>query len=977
MLTLIPLSLLAQEPSFWNYTDEDGLSSLTIYDINQDSAGYLWLGTERGLLRFNGVNFQVFNPKSSRSTGFSRLCFDGEERLWFQNFSGQLFYLEGDSATAFKAFNGYGNDRFNVDRHGDVWISSANSKNILHFSRAKDSLFTYEMEIPGRFMDMLERDGDIWIGISSGVFRFSTISKQFEPITDPSADSSLPDNVYIYFGEDYFYTQDSRDRFYVFDYAGNLHYTKKCDDRVCSVLQVAEGRFLLGFQSGLKEWNCLPDGSTLSLREYPSFDRLWISDLFQDREKNIWVSTLSDGLFMIPEIDCETITKDNSTLPSNLVRAIISHRDKVYLNIRQAGMYTIDSADRIIALDSNERYNRGVYLMMNEHGLIYDGGLIFRMDNLQEVGYYTSLSVKDLDYTPDYLFIATGEGAYYLPLKADGTVAQKTEELIRKGRTRAILADSATKSVLIAFYDGLFQLDSNFELLQIRYNDRNLFISVLKHGPDGSIWLGSLSNGLYRMKGNSISHHFTTQDGLLSNSISDIEFKDEEIWIATDKGIQTLDTSGKSKAIFNSFDGLISNEVIDLAFFKNKVYAATTKGISRFRMDLRTYNNVAPPILLKQVTVNGVDTFGAGTLDLRHQQNNLQFLFSGISLKSRGKFTYRYRTLGIDSNWVYLGPESKRVILNALKPGTYKFELMAVNEDGLGSSKPASLGFTIDAPYWQKAWFYMLLILSIFALTSLIFLVRIRIIRRNIFYERQKSIAELEKAGLERELRSSRLISLKAQLNPHFIFNALNSIQDFILLNERTLANRYLGKFSDLMRLTLDMSNQGSIRLADEISSLNLYLELESLRFEDSFFYNIELDQSLNPDEINIPSLLIQPYVENAIKHGLLHKKDNRKLWVRIKKEVKASGEHLLLVEIEDNGVGRSRAIEIRNKRKPGHRSFATGANQRRLELLNSENEETIGVEIIDLFDDNKRPSGTRVIIRIPLKSAYDTSFNN
>jgi LytS/YehU family sensor histidine kinase len=198
-------------------------------------------------------------------------------------------------------------------------------------------------------------------------------------------------------------------------------------------------------------------------------------------------------------------------------------------------------------------------------------------------------------------------------------------------------------------------------------------------------------------------------------------------------------------------------------------------------------------------------------------------------------------------------------------------------------------------------------------------------------------------------------------MNPHFIFNALNTIQSYIYLNDKESASNYLAQFSMLTRKILDMSNHETVTLTDEIETLQLYLSLEKMRFEDSLNYEIIIASSLKVKEIKIPSMLIQPYVENALKHGLLHKKTNRNLTITFE-----NNDTFLIVKIDDNGVGRKRANELNSIKDIKFNSFSTEANQKRLTLLNKHTAE-IGVEIIDKIDKRGYSEGTLVILKIPL----------
>jgi LytS/YehU family sensor histidine kinase len=201
-------------------------------------------------------------------------------------------------------------------------------------------------------------------------------------------------------------------------------------------------------------------------------------------------------------------------------------------------------------------------------------------------------------------------------------------------------------------------------------------------------------------------------------------------------------------------------------------------------------------------------------------------------------------------------------------------------------------------------------------------------------------------------------------MNPHFFYNALNTIQSFIYSDDKKMASSYLAKFSKLTRMILEMSEKENVNLSDELLALQLYLELEEVRFEETdFHYFIITDEDLDMEMVQIPSMMIQPYVENAIKHGLLHKSGKKDLAIRIRQDV-----GILVVEVEDNGVGREKSAKINASKNEKWTSFSTGANEKRLEILNRGRSKAIGVKIHDKYE-NQIGSGTIVKISIPLNN--------
>jgi len=244
----------------------------------------------------------------------------------------------------------------------------------------------------------------------------------------------------------------------------------------------------------------------------------------------------------------------------------------------------------------------------------------------------------------------------------------------------------------------------------------------------------------------------------------------------------------------------------------------------------------------------------------------------------------------------------------------------------------------------------------IFGLVGIVLLgtvIAVLFIRQNKLQARQKEIV------LEQKL-------LRAQMNPHFIFNSLNSIQRLILESNNEDAYEYLEKFSSLMRRILEHSGQSTISLGDEIELLKLYLDLEALRFEDKFEYKIDIPPGLDLADARIPIMIVQPHVENAIRHGLLSKKSRGEIQIDMKQK-----NGLLMCTVQDNGVGRKKAMEIKQKSHPMHKSMGTSITEERLKHLNSKKGNPFSVNIEDLEDDAGNPLGTKVNLSIPLNYDY------
>jgi len=216
--------------------------------------------------------------------------------------------------------------------------------------------------------------------------------------------------------------------------------------------------------------------------------------------------------------------------------------------------------------------------------------------------------------------------------------------------------------------------------------------------------------------------------------------------------------------------------------------------------------------------------------------------------------------------------------------------------------------------------------------------------------------------NLEKNLNQSKLKAIKSQMNPHFFYNALNTIQSYILSNDKKQAVNYLSKFSNLTRTILEMSEKETISIAEEVKTLGLYLDIEKARFEEDFEYQILVDKKIDAENIKIPTMLLQPYVENVVKHGLLHKQGKKLVTIHFQKIDKH-----IRISVDDNGIGRQKSAELNAIKNKNHQSFASEATQNRVNLLNQYNQKNISIQFIDKTNLSQQTIGTTVVFEIPI----------
>jgi len=334
---------------------------------------------------------------------------------------------------------------------------------------------------------------------------------------------------------------------------------------------------------------------------------------------------------------------------------------------------------------------------------------------------------------------------------------------------------------------------------------------------------------------------------------------------------------------------------------------------------------------------------------LPHSQNNIRFDYVGISFRSVGDIVYRYRLLGLDTAW----QETRETVLSypTLPSGEYQLQIQATNKFNV-KSQVLIVKFTINKLLWQKNWFRILLSIALIAL--IILLLR--------FLNSRVRMRETEKTRIASRISELEQLALKSQMNPHFIFNSLNSIQQYVMDKDIAGANRFISGFSKLIRQTLDFSSKPLVQLSDEIGYLRTYLELEKNRLEDKFTFEVSVDEELNDTDYQVPPMILQPYLENSLRHGIRFRKDNEG---RISVRVNKLENHLVCV-IEDNGVGRKMAAQYKSINPIEYQSKGMRLTADRLELINQNLKNKIEVRIDDIELENGTPAGTRVTVSFP-----------
>jgi uncharacterized protein YdcH (DUF465 family) len=687
-----------------------------------------------------------------------------------------------------------------------------------------------------------------------------------------------------------------------------------------------------------------------------------IGNVIKDNEGSYWFCTPTNGVYVIPSLNMKTLNTRNQ-----IKKLAHDKMSNIYMGADNGYVLTFntlkDQFTNSTQFNNKEEFQGFNWLQGEYSGLFFTNLYYYSLGKSNEIRNYCNLKYGSLIFraikesaitrNSDFIYSASSNGA----LKWNKNIG--THIVFNKRRFSCVKTNPKTNEVWYGSAEGFIIANDKDSVREIK----TLFsISDFAFSPEGKVWIATDRKGLVLMENDKIIRSWKEGDGLIGNRIQKIIPDDNNVfWLTTDGGIQRFDANNFTFRSITRANNLLGTTIYDMTVTDKDVWVATSKGVQYFPKNIPLTPSVKPTLFIDGITIN--DKKVDSTLNIyAFSQNatNIQVNFTGLSYFSSDRFLYRYRIPQLDSSWISTEPTSNYARFQSLSNGKYTFEVQLVTEDGR-TSDVESIAIRVRPIIWKQWWFYSLMTLGAIVMITIYYRRIIGQIKERNLFEKKATAAELDKTRAEEAYRRAQLSALKAQMNPHFLFNALNSIQSYIFSNEKNEANAYLGKFSELMRQTLDMSQNDTISLDDEIQMLELYLSLESMRLKNELVWTVKTAPNINRFNTQIPPLLIQPYLENGIKHGLSPKKKDRKISVYFYQ----NEDNYLICEVSDNGIGRAKALEYKMLRQKQHTSFSTSATEQRLNLLNLGRNDKIMVEYEDLYDTDGTPTGTKAIIRI------------
>jgi len=943
---LVPFTSLSQSNQTIIYTVKDGLPSNALYRTTIDNKGYLWIATEIGLSRFDGKRFRNY----STADGLG----DNEITNLFLDSSGTVWVIPFQRSPCF--YNPT-TDRFENDETNTELAKMENGKtywpHVLKYGGVAFGNYTKQLFIDrNNKTTLLSNDGfkNVLKIIDYAPNSFLLFSEDsIRRFTNGKLETIMPVSKRINMCESndnnvYLATPNSI-LHYQFSSTGNVKLVaeKKYPFELRIFCKTGK-RFAI---TSLNGTTYMLNKNTLELSEIVSAtEGMPVRNVLEDKDDNIWLSTMDRGLVKVQQKRISSLV--NPELKQNF-NAIIK-TNQLFAGNNNGEIYQYDGLYvRKIQLNSNKNIDTWVRKIINTNYGMYvatqSGSFLINEKTLAIKKVFRgreNLSTKAACLMNDSLILLGSHASAFVYNLKTGKVTDSINKRVSS------LGSDLSGNIYIGSNEGLFLWKDKQLVSLIKLRKSFAYkISTIARSPDNLMWIGLGSDSLMVLKKNNWVASIALGDIIPGNVCKSLYCdKAGEIWLGTNKGLNRIHYNYSnnqfiySNTYFGAADGLIGEQVNDISIRDSLVYVATNEGISYLPLQIQLpVSNIIT--FISGVSVNSVPTQLKEVYRLRYNENDISINFSGVDLTGFIPF-FEYSVN--DGRW----QRTEKIELKKLAPGNYKIKIRALRRDGKPSLNEALVKFEIGTPIWKSAIFWVFIVAI--GVGALLYLQQ----RSN----KQKQKMLLQKVLTEKRITELEMQALKAQINPHFIFNCLNSIKGFIYDKDYTQADKYLDKFSDLMRSTIDNSDASIISLKDELSYLGNYLLLEKLRFEDKFDYRFEVDPSIDQKNIFVPAMLMQPYVENAIRHGMRFL-ENRMGRIIISAKLESN---FLVCEIDDNGIGRKKAIELKSNMRIEYQSKGMNISNRRAELYHIEQ------KVLDKKDEAGNASGTSIIVKIPLE---------
>jgi two-component system, sensor histidine kinase ChiS len=974
--------------SFTIYNKENGLSNEVIYALLETIDGTLWIGTENGMNALNRktgkITIYQTDPADSLSLSdnwINHIYQAGENKLFVCTRKG-LNILDtktgkiqrhtsrdaGNRRTRSNNINqiaGHNGFYYVATDFGLIKYNPKTNENVRYLNRPDDHLSLSNNKVSCIFSS---KEGRIWAGTENGLNLLDEHTGKFKRYHhDPNNPSSISHNkITTIFQDDagLLWVGTDGGGLSIFDPEKNAFRqiqnqpadTRSLNNnRIYSITQDKTGNIWIGTFKGVNRIDRFSrrfELFTYNTNNKNSIGNNLIWSFCEIEPDLFWIGT-DDGIsifdrksnhFSHPQFGKSA----KNTLSSKRIRHIIKDQQgSIWIGTRDAGLNRYDpNSGEIVQYRPSIQHHHSlgddfvISLFEDREGFIWAG----TFNGLNRIDPKTG-NIRLYQHQPEDTASLSNNTIYHI-----------TED--RSG------------AIWLATYNGLNRYNShsdNFTVYRHQtgisegFSANRLF--YVQESKDGFLWIGSRGGGILKFDPaqGAFLESYTTANGLPNNVVYGIlEDEHGNFWMSTNWGLSIFDRKTKTFINYDVTDGLQSNEFNAMALLKcsgGQMFFGGMNGFNMFHPDEIERNPNVPNIVISSFkkfnTPQSGEVYHGDTIILQPDENFFSFEFSSLDYTNPFKSQYTYILEGFTNSRTYVDGLRNFAEYTSVNPGVYTFCVTGSNSDGVWNNDGIALTIIIK-PHWYQTWYFRAAIaIGVISLIWLLFYLRYRSVSK-------KQMINTKMLQIENQLLEFQQQALRLQMNPHFIFNSLNSIQSFILSKDIDLAVNYLSRFSQLMRMIMINSSESIISLADEILAITHYMEIEKLRFDDKFSYDIQVDDEIDEEFTGIPPMLIQPYIENSIIHGLIHKDTPGKIEIRFKKNDAG-----ILCTILDNGIGREKSSEMQQQNGLNRKSRGMMISKERLDIFNKNDHNLFSVKVFDLQDSQGNPTGTKVELLI------------
>lgn len=938
--------LRAQQPAYFLFAEEQ-FRGTQIYNVIQDKNLNYWFATNEGLFYYDHHTFEKKECDKAKGNSVFNFKTDKEGTIYCHNLNNQVFKIKDNQCTLFYELKP-------GESSPDISLCVADDGNVI-IGAKKIIVLNKTGKVILNSALLNQYIGPAFVTPKNGIqFHLSGIDslvvyeKGHISKVKLNFKSGKPGNK----GALRFYTL--RQQAYALDLKTKELFSYDPSSHELSLLPkeplFERSGSVRIYETGQEIWvtGTLPGVALIDQKNETGnyqlyYEDYFISNVFKDNEGNILLSTFDKGILVIPDTKVPDVISSFRDDPATALYSdtgaglIIGTSKGQLLGYANNNFSTIN--------DKGTRPVEAIFGHKNSDWIIFDDGHIraynkhtHRISNIIEASLKDAVVVSGKQF-----YLGTNRGILEATPLPNG---EFTTRLLKdmNYRTYSVEYNPEDSCLYTSTANGLFAVFPSGAIKQLIHGGDPVFpndIAFVK----GNLYAPTKKHGILLIKKDKVIAIIHPLVNDKEEVLKKIIVHNNSIVGESSNGLFQFDMNGKCVKSIHSMFGFSAKRIIDFIFHQNLLYVSHSGGVQGIDLNYTKITAQKPLIRIDRVLINDEMMPTVENAVLKSDQRKLQLIFSSPTLKNRETLRYHYKLAGNDPHWNTGNYESFQVTYSALAPGDYTFYVKAEHHGVF--SKQISCSFTIVPPFYQRCWF---IIASLILFLGIVF----------IIYTRQLAIQQ-KKSQQINELNASKLTAIQSQMNPHFIFNSLNSIQDLILKGDVEHSYSYITTFSNLVRRTLSYSEKDFIDFDQEIKLLELYLSLEKLRFKKELNYTIDIK---NVTDIMLPPLLIQPFIENSLIHGLLHKEGQKELTITF--ELKEA----LICTIEDNGIGRERSKAIKLRQRSEHESFSGKAIHKRFDILSNVFKGNFGYSYEDLYE-NGEATGTKVTLTIPVKHKF------